>query len=312
MPVPDFQTLMIPVLRDLESGDRSNGEMLQTLGARLGLSPDELSQRLPSGKQTTFSNRIAWARTHLKAAGLIQSPQRGIYRLTDRGRKVLAQNPAAIGMGFLMGFEEYVQFRRGSGESDEPAPGPVRGGDTAGEQRTPDDLLEDGYKQHRNALVAEIRERIASMTPAGFEQLVVDLLISMGYGGPQLGAGLVTGKSGDEGIDGVIKEDRLGLETIYVQAKRWQSTVGRREIQQFAGALQGQRARKGVFITNSSYSKEAELYPASIQTTVVLIDGRQLAELLIDHNVGVSTTRRYEIKRVDSDYFSAEGDASDT
>lgn len=309
MPVPDFQSLMVPVLSDLENGDRSTSDMLEALGGRLELSPAELSEKLPSGKQTKFSNRIAWARTHLKAARLIESPRRGVYRLSDRGRSVLAENPTSIGMNFLMRFEEYVQFRRGSGDQPESVQAAAGSDTPMNEGRTPDDLLEDGYQQYRNALVAEIREKIASMTPAGFEQLVVDLLVAMGYGGPQSDAGIVTGKSGDEGIDGVIKEDRLGLETIYVQAKRWQGTVGRREIQQFAGALQGQRARKGVFITNSSFSKEAEAYPASIQTTVVLIDGRQLAELLIDHNVGVSTTRRYEIKRTDSDYFLADGDA---
>jgi restriction system protein len=167
-------------------------------------------------------------------------------------------------------------------------------------------LIEDGYQQHRAALIAELRERIATMLPAAFEQLVVDLLTGMGYGGPHEDAGLVIGRGGDEGIDGVIREDRLGLETIYVQAKRWQGSVGRPEIQRFAGALQGQRARKGVFITTSSFTKEARTYAESIPTTIVLVDGAQLAELMIDHGVGVTPVKQYAIRRVDSDYFTVE------
>lgn len=200
MPVPDFQSLMIPVLRDLEEGERSTHDMLEALGTRLGLSAVELAEKLPSGKQTKFSNRIAWARTHLKAAGLIESPRRGVYKLSDRGKTALADNPLAIGMNFLMRFDEYVQFRRG--DQTETAHIVNKAIESTGDNRTPDDLLEDGYQQYRNALVAEIRERIATMTPAGFEQLVVDLLVAMGYGGPQTEAGIVTGGSGDEGIDG--------------------------------------------------------------------------------------------------------------
>jgi restriction system protein len=167
-------------------------------------------------------------------------------------------------------------------------------------------LIEEGYTQLRSALIADLRERIAAMPPAGFEQLVIDVLRAMDYGGPQDDAGIVVGRGGDEGIDGIIKEDRLGLETIYVQAKRWQGSVGRPEIQRFAGALQGQRARKGVFITSSAFSAEAKAYAATIQTTIVLVDGAQLADYMIDHDVGVTTAKRFEIKRVDSDYFAAE------
>jgi restriction system protein len=166
--------------------------------------------------------------------------------------------------------------------------------------------MEDGYQQLRAALVAELRERIETMPPASFEQLVVDLLTAMGCGGPQEGAGLVIGRGGDEGIDGILREDRLGLETISIQAKRWQGSVGRPEIQRFAGALQGQRARKGVFITASSFTKDAQGYAESIPTTIVLVDGAQLAELVIDHVVGVTTVKRYEIRRLDSDYFTVE------
>lgn len=306
MPVPDFQTVMLPLLRDLESGERQSQETVDALALYFELTPEDRAQRLPSGKQTTFTNRIAWAKSHMKAAGLIDSPRRGVYRLTDRGRMVLAGNPSFVGMPLLNTYPEYVAFRQGTGISREPrTPGaPIEAPSI--EVRTPDDLIEDGYSQLRAALIAELRERIAGMPPEGFEQLVVDVLTAMGYGGPQENAGIVVGRGGDEGIDGLIKEDRLGLETIYVQAKRWQGSVGRPEIQRFAGALQGQRARKGVFITSSSFTVEAKSYATTIQTTIVLVDGAQLADYMIDHNVGVTTAKRFEVKRVDSDYFAVE------
>lgn len=315
MPVPDFQTVMLPVLRDLAAGERGSAEMQARVAAHFGLSAADLAQRLPSGKQTTFANRLAWARSHLKGAGLIESPSRGVYRLTARGRDTLAEAPDSIGMAYLSRFPEYVAFRRGgSGDGDAgavPTPAPRSAVvDPAvaspGDGRTPDELIEDGYRQLRRALVDDIRERIAGMPPGAFEQLVVDVLRAMGYGGPAEDSARVVGGTGDEGIDGVIREDRLGLEMIYLQAKRWQSVVGRPEIQRFAGALQGQRARKGVFITTSSFTREAEAYARSIQTTIVLVDGAQLAELMIDHGVGVTTHRRYEIRRLDSDYFAGE------
>jgi restriction system protein len=307
MTIPDFQTVMLPVLRDLSRGERTGQETLDALASEFDLSAAELAQRLPSGKQSTFTNRVAWAKSHLKGAGLVESPRRGLYRITDRGRSVLAENPSRLTIGYLSQYPEYVSFRQGPSASEEkPAAKPPLESGTTIETRTPDDLLEDGYQQLRAALIADIRERIAAMPPSAFEQLVVDLLLSMGYGGPQKDSGLVVGKGGDEGIDGLIKEDRLGLETIYVQAKRWQGVVGRPEIQRFAGALQGQRARKGVFITTSTFTREAQLYASSIQTTIVLVDGPQLAELMIDHGVGVTRTKQYEIKRVDSDYFVIE------
>ncbi len=299
--------MMLPVLRDLESGDRSGQDTLEALAAHFALTPDELAQRLPSGKQTTFTNRIAWAKSHLKGAALVESPSRGVYRLTGRGRTVLASSPPKLSMNFLMQYPEYVTFRHGPSNTEEKSASkvPLEAGGTV-ESRTPDDLIEDGYRQLFAALVADIRERIAKMPPAGFEQLVVELLIKMGYGGPQEDSGLVVGRGGDEGIDGLIREDRLGLETIYIQAKRWQNVVGRPEIQRFAGALQGQRARKGVFITTSAFTKEAHQYASSIQASIVLVDGAHLAELMIDHGLGVTPIRQIEIKRIDSDYFTVE------
>jgi restriction system protein len=307
MPIPDFQSLMLPVLRDLVQGERSGQQTVEALASELALSPEDLAVRLPSGTQTKFTNRVAWAKSHLKGAGLVESPRRGVYRLTDRGRQLLAESPSGLSIAYLLRFPEYAAFRRvAATDGATPSATQPMTATPAVDDRTPDDLLEEGYRQVRAALVTDLRERIASMPPSGFEQLVVDLLTAMGYGGPQEDAGRVVGRGGDEGIDGVIREDRLGLETIYIQAKRWQSTVGRPEIQRFAGALQGQRARKGVFITTSSFSREAEQYAAAIQTTIVLLDGAQLAELMIDHGVGVTAVKRYEIKRVDSDYFAAE------
>jgi restriction system protein len=308
MPIPNFQMVMLPVLQDLASGERTGQETLDALAVHFTLSPEELAVRLPSGKQSTFTNRVAWAKSHMKAAGLIDSPRRGVYRLTERGRQVLAAKPAAIGMSFLSQYPEYLAFRQPPSEAPETsARRPSTTGTTGGvDERTPDDLIDEGYRQLRTALAKDLRERIAAMAPSAFEQLVVDLVTAMGYGGPQEDAGLVVGRGGDEGIDGLIKEDKLGLETIYIQAKRWQGVVGRPEIQRFAGALQGQRARKGVFITSSTFTSEARAYAGAIQTTIVLVDGAQLAELMIDHDVGVTGAKRIDIKRVDSDYFTVE------
>ena len=309
MAIPDFQTAMLPVLRDLSQGERTGQETLDALAAHFGLTPEERAQRLPSGTQASFTNRLGWAKSYLKAARLIEAPRRGVYRLTDRGRAVLAENPTSVRINYLMRFPEFVAFRQGrSSDADgaEPSTMATLLAEPATDERTPDDLMEDGYQQLRIALVAELRERIATMPPSAFEQLVVDLLKAMGYGGPQEDAGLVVGGGGDEGIDGVIKEDRLGLETIYVQAKRWQGSVGRPEVHRFAGALQGQRAGKGVFITTSSFTKDARAFVNSIRPTIVLVDGAQLAELMIDHGIGVTPVKRYETKRVDSDYFTVE------
>jgi len=219
---------------------------------------------------------------------------------------VLAEKPSAIGTGYLSRFPGYTEFRQGSTDKAKPIQSEHTPSSSIVDARTPDDLIQEGYRQLRTALVADLRERISGMPPSAFEQLVVDLLKAMGYGGPQDDAGLVVGGGGDEGIDGVIREDRLGLETIYIQAKRWKDPVGRPEIQRFAGALQGQRARKGVFITTSAFTKDAQAYPANIQATIVLIDGAQLAELMIDHGIGVTAIKQFEIKRVDSDYFIVE------
>ncbi len=304
MAIPDFQSLMLPLLRSLaDDQERSTQETLDALAKDLGLTEADVTQPMPSRKAPLFTNRVAWAKLHLKRAGLLDSPRRGVYQLTGRGREVLRNQPERLNLAFLARFPEYVEFRTRSRTSADVDAAPDINQD---EERTPEEYIEYGYSRLRAALADEILSRIAQMPPAFFEKLVVDLLVAMGYGGSQRDAGRAVGPGADEGIDGVIKEDRLGLETIYIQAKRWQGTVGRPDIQRFAGALQGQRARKGIFITTSDFSKEAEAYAASIQSTIVLVNGAQLAELMIDHGIGVTLVSTYDIKRLDSDYFILE------
>lgn len=307
MSVPDFQSLMMPLLRYLSDGaERSTRETVDGIATALHLSEADLAELMPSGRGPLITSRIAWCKFHLKRAGLLESQRRGIYRITERGREVLRENPTVVDMTYLARYPEYVEFRSRGHASDDPNATINAAGVSTETERTPEEYLEYGFSRLRSALIAEILAHVTSMPPDGFEKLVVDLLVAMGYGGSQHDAGRAVGKSGDEGIDGIIKEDRLGLESIYIQAKRWQATVGRPEIQRFAGALQGQRARKGVFITTSDFSKEAHAYAASIQATIVLVAGVQLAELMIDHGIGVTPTRTYELKRLDSDYFETE------
>ena len=303
MAIPDFQTIMLPLLRHLEDGrERGNQDTLDHLARHFGLTEDELAQLLPSGRARLFVNRVAWAKTHLKASGLIDSPRRGFYKMTPRGREVLKTNPDRVDLRLLRTFPEYQEFRTSKREGTlEGATGGVETKDQ--DQLTPEEHLEYGYQKVREDLAAEILSRVKGASPGFFERVVVELLVAMGYGGSRQDAGSTVGRSGDGGIDGVIKEDRLGLDVIYVQAKRWDTTVGRPEIQKFAGALQGQRAKKGVFITTADFSKDAEEYAARIDTRIVLINGSTLAKLMIDHGVGVTSVASYEVKRIDSDYF---------
>lgn len=233
----------------------------------------------------------------MKKAGLLEDPKRGQFRITERGRRVLADEPDTVNNKFLRQFDEFHEFIRNPSLPDPVQPAP---------ELTPEQALHASYQTLRNSLAADLLEQVKQASPAFFERLVVDVLVRMGYGGSRQEAGEAIGRSGDEGIDGIIKEDRLGLDIIYIQAKRWENTVGRPEIQRFAGALHGQRARKGVFITTSSFSSEAVAYAASIDIKVILIAGTQLAELMIDHGVGVTTEATYELKRIELDYFSEE------
>jgi restriction system protein len=300
--IPDFQSLMLPALTVLgNASPRSTVEVREALAKQFDLAPEALAQMLPSGKQTTFANRVAWAYSYLKQAGLISSPKRGVYEISDRGRSVLTSKPARIDIAFLAQFPEFQAFRQSTATnvSATTALPP----ESLAAALTPDEEIRTGYDRLRAALASQLLDRVKTVTPAGFEQLVVDLLVALGYGGSRKDAGQVVGGGGDEGIDGIIKEDRLGLDTIYVQAKRWQGTVGRPEIQRFAGALQGQRARKGVFMTTSTFTTDARSYAAALQTTIVLIDGPMLAQLMMDAGIGVSEAETIRILRADEDYF---------
>lgn len=304
MAIPDYQSLMLPLLSFAGDGqEHSVREARERLAAELGLSDEERAELLPSGRQPVFDNRAAWAKTYLQQAGLLSSPRRAHFQITDRGRQVLAENPATIDTKLLDRFPEFVEFRTaGKKNADDTGAVVAESCETA----TPEEMLETAHQRIRGDLAGDLLKRIKAESPAFFERLVVELLVKMGYGGSRKEAGKALGKSGDGGIDGIINEDRLGLDTIYLQAKRWEGTVGRPEIQKFVGALHGKRARKGVFITTSGYSAEARDYVANIDPKVVLIDGAELTELMIDFGLGVSTTATYEVKRVDSDYFGDE------
>ncbi|MCX5877044.1 MAG: restriction endonuclease [Deltaproteobacteria bacterium] len=304
MPIPDYQTLMLPLLRFAgDNAEHTPREAVEALASQFKLTPVERAELLASGQQALFNNRVGWANSYLKKAGLLEASRRGVFRITDRGRHVLSDNPERIDTKFLEQFPEFIEFRDASKNTREEAKPEAA---TPASSQTPEESLEIAHQSIRLDLAQEILSRILSCSPAFFERLVVELLVKMGYGGSRRDAGARIGQSGDGGIDGIIKEDRLGLDTIYLQAKRWQGSVGRPEIQKFVGALQGQRARKGVFITSSSFTAEAIDYTSRIDTKVVLIDGQLLANLMMDFDVGVSVSASYLVKRIDSDYFEEE------
>ncbi|HEX6710894.1 MAG TPA: restriction endonuclease [Rubrobacter sp.] len=302
MTIPDYQTVMLPLLDFVSDGKEHRvKEAIEALADHFSLSEDERSHLLPSGKQPTFNNRVSWAGTYMKEAGLIEKPRRGYLKITDRGLSLLREKPETINSKFLGRYKEFVEFRENSGKSGKPKP--PKGNGIEEDGQTPVEAIESAYQTVRSSLATELLQQIKGCSPGFFENLVVEVLVKMGYGGTRKDAGEVLGKSGDEGIDGVINEDRLGLDVIYIQAKRWEGSVSRPEIQKFVGALQGKKARKGIFITTSDFSKQAREYASSIESSVVLIDGEALAGLMIDYNVGTTVESSYEIKRIDSDYF---------
>ncbi len=301
MAIPDFQSCMLPLLKLYADGVEHNSqETVEGLAKDFKLTDEERRELLPSGKQPVFDNRVGWARTYMKKAGLLDAPRHGVSRITQRGLEVLKKKPQRIDMRFLAQFEEFQEFRALRHE------GPEKPSKTESNDKTPEETLESAYQSIRNDLAADLLQRLKTCSPAFFERLVVEVIVKMGYGGTRKDAGEAIGRSGDGGIDGIIKEDKLGLDAIYIQAKRWENTVGRPEIQKFVGALTGQRAKKGLFITTSNFSSDAEDYVSRIDAKVVLIDGETLAQLMIENNVGVSTVNTYEVKKVDSDYFSEE------
>lgn len=265
------------------------------------LTPAEVQELLPSGQQSAFRNRVAWAKTHLKMAGLLDSERRGFFKITQQGLQVLAQNPTRVDLRILREQPGYLKARDGQKEGPSADSSPL-----VEDPQTPEEQIENAYIILRQSLGSELLSRILGSSPEFFEKTVVELLVSMGYGGTRKDAGLAIGRSGDEGIDGIIKEDRLGLDTIYIQAKRWLQTVSRPEIQKFAGALQGFRAKKGIFITTSEFSREAREYADKIENRIVLIDGTMLWNLMLDFGIGVSKTASYQINKIDHDYFDEE------
>ena len=300
MAIPDFQSLMLPVLEyAFTTTEHSLREATDYLAGQFNLTVEEQNELLPSGTQPLFYNRVGWARTYLKQAGLLELTRRNYLQITDKGKDVFESKPDKINMKYLEQFPEYLEFRERKREKKE-------GGERISEveELSPEESLGASYSRIREDLAIDLLDNILRSSPGFFEQLVVDVLVKMGYGGSRSDAARAVGKSGDEGIDGIIDEDRLGLDTIYLQAKRWsENPVGRSEIQKFVGALQGKRAKKGIFITASRFTDQARDYASSIDTEVVLIDGKRLADLTIDHGVGVSTVATYEQKRIDSDYF---------
>ena len=307
MAVPDFQSLMLPMMRIASDGkEHSLREARELLSSQFRLTDRDLEELLASGRQSKFSNRVAWAKSYLQQAGLLVSPRRGHFQISERGMDVLKSPPSRIDIKFLEQYPEFVAFRmpKETISATSSASLPIQ---SEVETETPEEALEAAHVRMRAGLASELLARVKAASPQFFERLVVELLLTMGYGGSRKDAGQAIGKSGDEGIDGVISEDRLGLDIVYLQAKKWEGTVGRPEIQRFVGALHGKRAKKGVFITTGSFSAEAVAYVDHIDPKIVLIDGRRLAELMIDFDVGVNTAATYHLKRVDSDYFDDSG-----
>lgn len=305
MPVPSYDTFMLPLLEALADGDEHNvRDLREQLAETFNLTDADRHELLPSGKQPVFDGRVGWAKTYLEKAGLLSTSRRGCYRITDAGRSVLGKKPARIDKQYLLQFDSFRAFATRAADEEQPATESPE--ETSMPGMTPEEALERAHKEIRAKVETELLDAVGKASPRFFEKLVVELLVKMGYGGSLEDAGRALGRSHDGGIDGIIKEDHLGLDAIYVQAKRWQNNVGRPDVQAFAGSLEGERSRKGVFITTSSFSNEAREYVKRIEKKIVLIDGRQLASLMVDFGIGVNTVSTYEIKRVDTDYFAEE------
>ena len=303
MAIPDFQSLMLPLLKLMQDGqERIQSDIRDALAQQFSVSYAERSELLASGRQGRFNNRVGWAKSYLVMAGLLTPTSRGKCRIANAGQQVLQQKPSKIDIHYLSQYPEFIArrtSRKNNGE-DETAIGSIES------SQTPEEKMESGYQNLRQSLAQDILAHVKQITPQRFEGLVVDLLVAMGYGGSRSDAGQAVGRSGDGGIDGIIKEDKLGLDAIYIQAKRWEGNVGRPVVQAFTGSLEGQRARKGVLITTSQFTNDALEYVNRIEKKIVLIDGEQLAELMINHGIGVTETATYVVKRIDQDYFTEE------
>jgi restriction system protein len=305
MAVPDFQSLMLPLLQFAarKGSETSTSEAVEALAKELCLTDEDLKEVLPSGIQPTFFNRVGWAATYLKKAGLLETTRRGFYQITDRGKDLLKKQPKAINIELLKQYPEFLEFQQLKGTRSRDKGAELKRTSEVSPE-TPLEALEAAYKNLRDQLASELLEKLKQTTPSFFEKIVVELLVKMGYGGSRADAGKAIGRSGDGGIDGIIKEDKLGLDVVYIQAKRWDNApVGRPDVMQFVGALQAQRANKGIFITTSRFTDEARNYVSGISSKIILIDGEQLTNLMIEYDVGVSTIASYPVKKIDSDYF---------
>ena len=299
--IPDYQTLMRPLLELHADGmEHINRNLVNRLAEQFNLTEEDGRQLLPSGRAKTFENRVAWAKTYVVKAGLLMSPRRAVSVITPAGLRLLEDHSGPINLRVLSKFDGFVAFRDRTGKEEESQ---TESEVETDDEETPEETFENAYSRIRSSVEQEIIRKILGNPPDFLERVIVDLIVRMGYGGNRKDAGEAIGRSGDEGIDGIIKEDPLGLDVIYLQAKRYEGTIGRPDIQRFAGALQGQRAKKGIFITTSSFSREAKDFAARIDSKIILIDGSMLARLMFDHGVGVSVSTVYEVKRVDTDYF---------
>lgn len=308
MAIPILWSLTFPLLKFLEDGKpHSMRDANEHLANEFKLTDDDRKELLPSGKQGRFQNRVAWARAELKMAGLIDNAGTGQVVITEKGREVLSSKPQVLNRTYFLRFPEYTE-KINKKKRDVGAKEVIETEEKSDNGQTPTEMMQNGYVAIRDALAIDLLDIVMKCSPIFFEKLVVELLVKMGYGGSIKDAGKAIGKSGDEGIDGTIKEDKLGLDIIYIQAKRWKSdsSVGRPEIQKFVGALAGQGAKKGIFITTSYFSDAALEYTPKNETKIVLIDGEQLAQLMIDYNLGVNLQQTFDVKRIDSDYFEEE------
>jgi len=305
MAVPDYQSVMLPLLRFAgeKNDEASTGDAVEILAKEFRLTDEDLKEMLPSGIQSTFVNRVGWASTYMKKAGLLEATRRGYFKITPRGQELLKKQPKAINVKLLKQYPKFLEFQqlKGTRSGDRESPSRVTLDVTTA---TPSEALETAYENLRDELADELLARLKKSSPSFFEQIVVELLVKMGYGGSRADAGKAIGKTGDGGIDGIIKEDKLGLDVVYIQAKRWENNpVGRPDVMQFAGALQAQKANKGIFITTSRFTDDARKYVSQIGSKIVLIDGEQLTSFMIEHDVGVSTVSMYPVKKIDIDYF---------
>jgi restriction system protein len=297
---------MLPILKLVSDGqEHKYRDLIEKLASEFKVTDDERKELLASGNQAIFDNRVGWAKTYLKKAGLLESPKRATFVITQIGLDTLKKKLERIDAKFLRQFPSFLEFQNAS-RNDNETEEEIAIVET--NEQTPEENLDKAYQRIRKSLASELLNRVVELSPTFFERLVVELLVKMGYGGSIKDAGKAIGKSGDEGIDGTIKEDKLGLDIIYIQAKRWKpgNVVGRPELHKFVGALAGQGAKKGIFITTSNFTKEALEYTPKNETKIVLIDGEQLAQLMTDYNLGCTTQQVYELKKIDNDYFGEE------